>query len=149
MCLKEQKKPKLEKDFRKLQKMTNLTRILMIFVMPACCDIWVGDGLRSYFNNYYDEMATSSCTALSASYNIRGHIAAIRRTCGSGPSCIGVCKNAKKLRGNDLIHMFKNILEAGFDSFNCSSYISWQTQSKFLLKLNLIRATPLLTVYCF
>ena len=53
------------------------------------------EGLRSYFNNYYDEIATSTCTALSISHGYHGHIAAVRRTCGTGPSCVHVCKNAK------------------------------------------------------
>ena len=48
-------------------------------------------GLRSYFNNYYDEIATSICSALS-----RGnHVAAVRRTCGNGASCVDVCRNAE------------------------------------------------------
>ena len=48
-------------------------------------------GLRSYFNNYYDEIATSICTALSKD----NHVAAVRRTCGNGASCVGVFRNAE------------------------------------------------------
>ena len=105
--------------------------------MSACCDIGAGDGLRSYFYNYYDEMATASCTALSATYNMRGYIAAIRRTCGRGPSCIDVCKNAKQLRGNDQIHMLENIIESSFDSFNCTSHIFLTNLIKFFAETEL------------
>ena len=111
--------------------------------MAACCDIAAGDGLRSYFCNYYDEMATASCTALSASYNIRGHIAAIRRTCGSGPSCFDVCKNANAFRGKDLTHMFENIIESSFDSFNITSYIFLTNTIKVFLETELDRSYTL------
>lgn len=75
--------------------MTNSGTIIFLVFTAFSTNIAAGGGLRSYFNNYNDEMATSTCTALSASHNIAGHIAAVRRTCGSGASCADVCKNAK------------------------------------------------------
>lgn len=74
--------------------MRNSGTIIFLIVTAFSTNIAAG-GLRSYFNNYNDEMATSTCTALSASHQITGHIAAVRRICGSGPSCADVCKNAK------------------------------------------------------
>ena len=75
--------------------MRNSGTITFLIFTAFSTNIAVGGGLRSYFNNYNDEMATSTCTALSASHQIAGHIAAVRRTCGSGPSCAVICKNAK------------------------------------------------------
>ena len=54
---------------------------------------------RSYFYNYYDEIAMSTCTALSANYKITGYIFAVRRTCG-GPNtwprtCDQICRDPK------------------------------------------------------
>lgn len=71
----------------------------IIFLVLAAFSSYVprGGGLRSYFYYYYDEIATASCTALSASYNIMGHVTAVRRACGTGPNCTAVCKNANKV----------------------------------------------------
>ena len=72
------------------------TIIFLTFIIFKV-NIAAAEGLRSYFNNYYDEIATSTCTALSLSHHISGHIAAVRRTCRNGPSCADVCKSAKEV----------------------------------------------------
>jgi len=82
---------------------------------------------RSYFNNYFDEIAMSSCTALSATHGHAGHIAAVRRTCGSGPSCDEVCKGAgttPNYKGPwkcfETLHVYKRVaneLRDNYDSY--------------------------------
>merc|ERR1719228_344354 len=72
---------------------------------------------RSYFYNYFDEVAVSTCTALSASHGLAGHVTAVRRTCTSGnsPSCAHVCQTTNSFSGYvsswtcfDALHVYKN-----------------------------------------
>ena len=75
--------------------MLNSGTIIFLIFAAFSTNISAGGGLHSYINNHNDEMATSTCISLSsASHKVTGHIAAVRRTYGSGPSCSGACKNA-------------------------------------------------------
>lgn len=97
---------------------------LVLFILIGC-QIVSGSGFRSYFNNYYDEIATSTCTALSASHNVRGHIAGVRRACSaSTASCADICTNAKKTpyfsgtwKCFDALHIYKKPSEDLSDNF--------------------------------
>lgn len=68
---------------------------LSLLTLITLVDVTEG-GLRSYFSNYFDEVATSSCTSLSVFYGLRGHIAAVKRACNdNSQSCADVCERAK------------------------------------------------------
>lgn len=68
---------------------------LSLFTLVTLVNVTDG-GLRSYFSNYFDEVATSSCTSLSVFYGLRGHMAAVRRACNdNSQSCTDICEKAK------------------------------------------------------
>lgn len=76
------------------------------------CDHYTGSGVRSQYSNYYDEIATASCTAIASSKGIIGHLAAVRRKCSGKSTCDDVCKNAPQAlyhRGNGYYHILINI----------------------------------------
>ena len=76
------------------------------------CDHYIGSGVRSLYSNYYDEIATASCTAIASSKGIIGHLAAVRRKCSGKSTCDDVCNNAPQTpyyRGNSFHHILISV----------------------------------------
>ena len=67
----------------------------------------IHNGLPLLINNFLDDMALSTCTAISASVGKIGYVAAVRRKCEKpAPDCNSVCKDAGKVpwRGDSMYH---------------------------------------------
>ena len=59
--------------------------------VSSIANIRMKRSFRSYFNNYFDEMATSACVAIG---HDAGLYFAVRRHCGLvAPSCYDICKS--------------------------------------------------------
>ena len=72
--------------------------IFCVAFVAAFIEVVAGD-YKAAYNNYFDEMATSTCVSLAHSHKA-GHIAAVRRTCGIlYVGCTDVCKHAGSIPG--------------------------------------------------
>lgn len=70
--------------------------LIFCIALTMLCEV-VRGSYKAAYNNYFDEIATSTCVSLAAPRK-PGHVAAVRRTCSKFyVDCTGVCKHAASI----------------------------------------------------